>query len=87
MRDLVISVWAIVGVLFLAICNGSAFLGDQPPMWRWPRPAGAPEWETDVNGKVCVIFTWCATIMDLAIAGWAGLWAVKWSIESWLMWD
>lgn len=57
--------WLAVAVLFFVICNGSAFLGETGPIWRWPRPVGAPEWETDFNGKATLIFTWCATAHGL----------------------
>ena len=60
--------WMIVLVMFWVICNGNAFLGETGPIWRWPRPAGSPEWELDFNGKAQLICTWLATLMNLAIA-------------------
>lgn len=62
----VLILWITAAFLFWIIANGSAFLGENPPRWRWPR-APAPEWETDVNGRVHFFFTWAATIMDLSI--------------------
>ena len=64
---LLLCLYAVAGVLFWLICHGSAFADGCKPMWRWPRPPGAPEWDTDVNGKARLLFTWLATLMDLAI--------------------
>lgn len=55
-------------VLAWIISHGGAFADGCKPMWRWPRPAGAPEWDTDFNGRWRMYFTWIATIMDVTIA-------------------
>lgn len=60
--------WMIALVSFWIAANGTAFLSETGPMWRWARPAGAPEWETDCNGKFVLCATWLATLMDLALA-------------------
>lgn len=58
----------LIALTFLwIVCHGSAFADGNKPMWRWPRPAGAPECDIDANGKARLFFTWCATLMDLGL--------------------
>lgn len=54
-------------VLIWIVAHGSAFADGSMPMWRWPRPDGAPEWDTDSNGKFRLYCTWIATLMDAGI--------------------
>ena len=74
---LLLCLYVVAFVLFWIICHGGAFADGCKPMWRWPRPADAPEWDTDANGKARLFFTWCATLMDIAIAI---------AILRWLVW-
>jgi hypothetical protein len=59
-------VWINVFMMWL-IANGNAWLGEIGPLWRWPRPVGSPEWETDFNGFFALWCTWIATLMDVGI--------------------
>ena len=59
--------WINAILIWFAV-NGTAFLSETGPMWRWPRPAGAPEWETDANGKFVFYCTWLATLIDVSLA-------------------
>ena len=73
--------WINVVLIWIA-ANGTAFLSETGPMWRWPRPAGAPEWETDGNGKTILYATWLATAMDLVLAYYVVLF-VWFVVEDW----
>ena len=55
-------------VLIWIVANGTAFMGDSPPL-LWRR-ANAPEWDTDANGTFRLYCTWLATIMDAGLIIW-----------------
>lgn len=73
MNDLTKAAIVVTIPAVIAVANAVAFLGESGPTWKWIKEgnAGYHEWDWDANGRAQFVFTWFATIADIAFPIWA----------------